>query len=67
LTSTPTIPSLEGRFITTLELLGEMFGVRPPDPEDAAGVVLFLAKAVCALALERETLAATRSDRQSSG
>jgi hypothetical protein len=46
LTSTPTIPSLEGRFITTLELLGEMFGVRPPDPEDAVGVVPFLAKAV---------------------
>jgi hypothetical protein len=46
-----------------LELLGEAFSVRPPEPGDSAGVVLFLAEAVCALALERKAFSATRSAR----
>jgi hypothetical protein len=43
LTNTPTVTSPEDQLTAALELLGESFGVRPPEPEDAAGVVLFLA------------------------
>jgi hypothetical protein len=48
------------RLAEALELLGECYGVRAPEPEDDAGVVLFLAEAVCALALDRKTLSTTR-------
>jgi hypothetical protein len=55
------------RLAEALEQLGEAFGVRPPEPEDDAGVLVFLAEAVCALALERRTLGATRPGRWPGG
>jgi hypothetical protein len=62
-----TVTSPEGRLSAALELLGEVFGVQPPEPEDRAGVVLFLTETVCALVLERKTLSATRQGRRTAG
>jgi hypothetical protein len=59
-TNIQTVTNPGARLAEVLELLGEAFGVRPPEPEDNAGVVLFLAEAVCALALDRKTLSTTR-------
>ena len=52
------------RLAVALELLGECYGIRLPDPDDDASVVTFLAEAVAALALDRKTLRATRQSKR---
>src|SRR5215212_5882343 len=45
-TMTATLASPAARLASALEQLGECYGVRPPEPEDEAGVVIFLAEGV---------------------
>jgi hypothetical protein len=66
LTSAPTATSPEGRLTAALELLGEAYSVRLPEPDDSGGVIVFLAEVVYMLALECKTLSPTRPGRRAS-
>lgn len=52
--------SSETRLAEALELLSQAYGVRPPAATEPSEVVVFLAEAVAALALDRKTLKETR-------